>query len=74
MIVDARGRGCPEPVVLTKKAVDNYKSGDIEVLLDAQVAVENVTRFAKSKGFNIDKIQEGEEVRLILKKWKITIA
>ncbi len=68
MLVDARGRSCPEPVVLTKKAVDSYKSGDIEVLLDAQVAVENVTRFAKNKGFSVKKSEEEGEYKLILKK------
>lgn len=68
MLVDTRGRSCPEPVVLTKKAVDSYKSGDIEVLLDAQVAVENVTRFAKNKGFNVKKIEEEGEYKLILQK------
>lgn len=68
MLVDARGRSCPEPVVLTKKAVDSYKSGNIEVLLDAQVAVENVTRFAKNKGFSIQKLEEEGEYKLILQK------
>lgn len=68
MLVDARGRSCPEPVVLTKKAVDSYKSGNIEVLLDAQVAVENVTRFAKNKGFNVKKLEEEGEYKLVLQK------
>lgn len=51
-LIDARGRSCPEPVMMTKNAIDNNET-DIEVLVDTNVAVENITRFVKSKGFNI---------------------
>lgn len=48
-IVDARGRSCPEPVVMTKNALEAGQL-PLEVLVDNEVAMENVTRFAQSRG------------------------
>ena len=42
-VVDARGRSCPEPVILTKQALDQNGSR-ATVLVDNQVAVDNITR------------------------------
>ena len=49
--VDACGLSCPEPVIRLKQVIDS--SDEIEVLVDSQVCVENCTRFAESKGFNV---------------------
>lgn len=50
--VDARGLSCPEPVVLTMKSVDkNCK--EIKVIVDTNIAKENVSRFLKGKKFEI---------------------
>ncbi|NLY84979.1 MAG: preprotein translocase subunit TatB [Tissierellia bacterium] len=62
-IVDARGRSCPEPVIMTKNAIDNNET-DLEVLVDTNVAVENITRFVKSKGFNISVEENNGEFKL----------
>ena len=50
--VDARGRSCPEPVIMTKRALDQngYRA---MVLVDNQVAVDNITRFADSRGLKV---------------------
>ena len=49
--VDARGEACPLPVIKTKKAISERGSQtDIEVLVDNETAVENVTKMAKSQG------------------------
>lgn len=66
-IVDARGRSCPEPVILTKNAIDSgYEN--IEVLVDAQVAVENIKRFATSKGYMVKVEEKDDEFILNLRK------
>ena len=67
--VDARGRSCPEPVIMTKDAIENYSDEPIEVLVDLEVAVENIKRFAGNQGFNVEveEVNEGE-YRLIIKK------
>jgi TusA-related sulfurtransferase len=65
--VDARGRACPEPVIMTKKAVEENQGG-VSVLVDDICAVENVTRFAKSAGYAVEKAQDGPDYRLTLTK------
>ena len=67
-IIDARGRSCPEPVIMTKNAIDSNPNEEIQVLLNTYVSVENVTRFAKGKGYNVDVEEKGEEFRLNIRK------
>ena len=50
--VDARGRSCPEPVIMTKRALDENGNRAM-VLVDNQVAVDNITRFADSRGLKV---------------------
>lgn len=52
MTIDARGCSCPEPVLMAKKGLDSSPEG-IEVLVDNNTARENVTRFAKSRGYQV---------------------
>ncbi|MEN6564520.1 MAG: sulfurtransferase TusA family protein, partial [Christensenella sp.] len=49
MQIDARGKACPQPVILAKKELDNG-SRDITVLVDNRAAVENLTRLGNSAG------------------------
>ena len=65
-IIDARGRSCPEPVIMIKSAVDANPSGQFSILVDTNVAVENISRFAKSKKFNVyvDENNEGFKINL----------
>ena len=51
-IVDARGLACPLPVVNAKKAVEEMNGdGILTVLVDNEIAVQNLQRFAQYKGF-----------------------
>ena len=51
--IDARGLECPRPVVMTKEALENA-SGAFTVLVDNEAARDNVTRFARSSGCEVD--------------------
>ena len=51
MTVDARGFSCPMPVVMVQKAVKSGSPAAMEVLVDNQCSVENVTRFAENSGY-----------------------
>ncbi|AGL02326.1 sulfurtransferase TusA family protein [Desulfoscipio gibsoniae] len=57
--VDARGLLCPEPVLLTKKAIDQLPGGSVEVIVDNPAAKENVTRLCENKGWNVMVKQQG---------------
>ncbi|MEG1584818.1 MAG: sulfurtransferase TusA family protein, partial [Anaerovorax sp.] len=51
--VDARGCACPEPVLKVKRAM-NGAPDSIEVLVDNNTAVQNITRFATGKGCKVE--------------------
>jgi selenium metabolism protein YedF len=52
--VDAMGDACPIPVVKTKNAIKELNgSGQVEVLVDNEIAVQNLTKMAEQKGYGI---------------------
>lgn len=67
-MIDARGLSCPMPVVMTQKAVQKDAPAVLEILVDAQVAVENVTRYAQSQGYRVKTESQGADVKLTLTK------
>jgi selenium metabolism protein YedF len=50
--INARGKICPEPVILTKAQVDRGEE-ELEVFLDNPISASNVRRFLESKGFAV---------------------
>jgi tRNA 2-thiouridine synthesizing protein A len=64
--VDARGRSCPIPVVKAKRAMDGDPSAVVCVLVDEEVARENVSRLATSAGYAVDVEPAGDGYRLVL--------
>lgn len=62
MLVDARGKQCPMPVIETKKAMEGVGQGEkIEVLVDNEIAVQNVSKLGKDKGAEVEVIQKSEK-------------
>lgn len=59
--VDARGKACPQPVIMTKKALDSIEKGKVVTIVDNKVAKQNVTKLAKSQGLEFEVKQEGED-------------
>ncbi len=51
MIIDARGLGCPKPVIMAEEALAQIEEGIVEVLVDNEVSVKNLTKFATKNGF-----------------------
>lgn len=47
--IDARGLGCPLPVIETKKALNTMTAGVIEVIVDNPIAVQNLEKMAVQK-------------------------
>lgn len=68
-MIDARGLACPMPVVMVQKAVKDSTPATVEVLVDNQCAVENITRYASNQGYRVSvQEQENEEFALTLTK------
>ncbi len=66
--VNAMGDKCPLPVIKTKKALDALTAPEtIEVLVDNETAVANVTKMAQSTGAAVTQEKLGEN------EYKVTI-
>ena len=64
--VDARGLACPQPVLLAKKAI--AQNEEVTVLVDNDIAVENIRRLAAKTacGFSVKEKEEGvREIALV---------
>ncbi|MGQ9667738.1 MAG: sulfurtransferase TusA family protein [Anaerolineae bacterium] len=66
-VVDARGLSCPQPVILTKRAMDKGHF-PIEVWVDTVTSRENVRRLAEKAGLRVQIQQEGDIFRLLLNR------
>lgn len=67
-IVDARGRSCPEPVVLTQQALSDKTVKELTVIVDVAVARENVARFIQNTTGKQPKVKE-----TAANEWEITV-
>jgi len=61
LTVDARGLSCPQPVLETKRVIDEQLSDHFMVLVDTETSRENVSRFARNKGFHVEIRENGQE-------------
>ncbi|MDC7286727.1 sulfurtransferase-like selenium metabolism protein YedF [Blautia schinkii] len=67
--VNALGDACPIPVVKTLNAIKELKKSDtIEVLVDNEIAVQNLTKMAQGKNFGVKSEKLGE------KQYRVEIA
>lgn len=63
IIINAMGDACPIPVIKTKKAIQELMGADtIEVLVDNEIAVKNVSKMAIAEGGSVtsEKITDGQ--------------
>jgi len=64
--VDARGQQCPIPVIRTKEAIAALGgAGRVEVLVDNEIAVQNLTKMAKQKGYGIQSEKLNDDFRVV---------
>lgn len=66
--IDARGLACPQPVILTKNALEEIEEGIIEVIVGNKAASENVARFARSAGCEVKITEEGTHFLVVIEK------
>ncbi|MEA1900957.1 MAG: sulfurtransferase TusA family protein [Thermodesulfobacteriota bacterium] len=60
IIVDAGGLSCPQPVLMTLDKIKEIQKGEILIKVDTDTSKENVSRAAKSQGWEIADVQENE--------------
>ena len=59
---DARGMACPLPVVNAKKESEEMTNGGtLIILVDNEIAVQNLTKFGNSKGFTVSSEKKTEK-------------
>jgi selenium metabolism protein YedF len=66
--IDCRGLACPQPVMVTKKALDGPEGQEILVLVDNPAARENVSRFAGSQGYQVNVTDEKGHFAINIRK------
>jgi len=52
--IDARGLVCPQPVILTKKALEEMTEGEVLTIVDNITARENVSRLASNLNYEFE--------------------
>ncbi len=62
--VDVRGYSCPIPVIRSREAMSEYPTEEIHVLIDEEVARENVSRMAENAGWTVVR-GEDLDIKLI---------
>ena len=68
--INARGLGCPIPVVKTRQAMDKNPGEPITILVETAVAKENLSRLAAAKKYSIEiETTAKEEYKLLLKPY-----
>ena len=66
--VDARGFSCPVPLLMVQEEIKKNDPAQLEVLIDAPCAVENIQRFAFHNGYRFEAVENGDEWTLKLSK------
>lgn len=65
-VVDARGLACPQPVILTGKALK--ESDAVTVIVDDETPRDNVSRIATRKGYNVKVDKKNGEFYIHIQK------
>lgn len=64
---DARGLSCPQPVLLSKKAMESNGQG-FSIVVDNDTAKENVRRFMENSGYRVEIKNFGGDYELVANK------
>ena len=66
--VDARGFSCPQPVIMTRQALQQTSGNQVVVLVDTMTQVHNCTRAAEKLGWQAEYEEQGDVFELTLRK------
>jgi len=68
MLIDARGEVCPKPVIMAEEALSEISEGIVEILVDNEASVKNLTKFANKNGFYTENVKEDNYWRIKIVK------
>jgi len=66
--INNRGLACPQPVINTKRALEEIDQGTVISVVDNQVARENVIRFAENAGCRVSVEEKNGEYFITITK------
>ena len=66
--VDARGLSCPQPVILTRAALQKLGNGEVSVVVDTMTQVYNCTRAAQKLGWEAGYEEQEGVFKLTFRK------
>ena len=66
--IDCRGMACPQPVITTKKTMEESEDREFILIVDNPAARDNVERFALSQGAKVKVEQRGNDFYLHIEK------
>jgi selenium metabolism protein YedF len=64
--IDARGLACPQPVILTRRAMREEGVTEIVTIVDNETSRRNVSRMAEREGYRVAVEEHGDEAHLRL--------
>lgn len=64
--IDARGLSCPQPVILVHQKMKELGRGTFEVMVDTDTSRENISRLARSEGWEVAEVRPHDSGYLIL--------
>lgn len=66
--INNRGLACPQPVINTKRALEEINQGTVVSIVDNEIAFENVKRFAENAGFKNKTAEKNGEYYITITK------
>ena len=61
MLIDARGQGCPKPVMMAEEALSKIQEGIVEIIVDNEDSALNVAGYAAQNALFAETKQEGRD-------------
>ena len=66
--LDARGLSCPQPVIMTRKAIKETAGNQVVVLVDTMTQVHNCSRAGERLGWQVSYEEKSDGYELTLRK------
>ncbi|MGL4533886.1 MAG: sulfurtransferase-like selenium metabolism protein YedF [Fusobacteriaceae bacterium] len=66
--INALGKPCPLPVIMTKNALKELTTGEIEITIDNEISVQNVEKLCLELGYKYNVVEEEEIYKVLISK------